>query len=59
MPTLAVPDPAVPVAPDRVKQRSSRTKSRGRVDAVAVAALALLLAAAPAAFAGASGTVPT
>ncbi len=52
MPTLAVPDPAVPVAPDRVKQRRSRTTSRVRIAAIAVAALALLLSAAPAAFAG-------
>ena len=52
MPTLAVPDQAVPVAPDGVKQRRSRTTSRVRIAAIAVAALALLLSAAPAVLAG-------
>ncbi len=52
MPMLAIPDPAVPVAPDRGKQTRSRSTSRVRIAAIAVAALALLLAAAPAAFAG-------
>ena len=38
---------AMPVAPDRVKQRRSRTTSRVRIAAIAVAAVALLLSAAP------------
>ena len=52
MPTLAVPDQAVPVAPDGVKQRRSRTTSRVGIATIAIAALALLLSAAPAVLAG-------